>query len=308
FVHQFDITDGPLNPSYSASGEVPGWVLNQFSLDESDGRLRIATTITIWGGGEDVSGIYVLEPSDGELAVVGQVEGLGVGEQIYSVRFVEDAAYVVTFRQIDPLYTVDLSDPTNPRARGELKIPGFSNYLHMVDDSHVLGIGQDIDVNGWESYGVQISLFDVSDLDNPTRSAKLTLEDTSWSEAQNQHHAFNYFAAAEALVVPATSMSSGESRMHVVHVNPDEPLEELGSISQDLLLDSSMAEDWYYPYCTGFRRSVIMGEPELDTPYYVYAQSNVGIVVADIEEPDTLLASVAFSGVDPCADGGYSRW
>ena len=93
--------------------------------------------------------------------------------------------------------------------------------------------------------------------------------------------------------------------MHVVHVNPDEPLEELGAISQDALLDSSQSEDWYYSYCTGFRRSVIMGEPELETPYYVYAQSNAGIVVADLEEPDSLLASVEFSGIDPCAGEAY---
>ena len=121
-------------------------------------------------------------------------------------------------------------------------------------------------------------------------------------------HAFNYFGAAQALVVPATSMSAGESRMHVIHVNPGDPLEELGAISQDMLLDSSRVEDWYYGYCTGFRRSVIMGEPEADTPYYVYAQSNVGIVVADIEEPDSLLASVPFSGIDPCASSPYQGW
>ncbi len=96
--------------------------------------------------------------------------------------------------------------------------------------------------------------------------------------------------------------------MHVVHVNPDDPLEELGAISQDLLLDNSQVEDWYYSYCTGFWRSVIMGEPESDTPYYVYAQSNVGIVVADIEAPDSLLASVAFSDIDPCANTGYEGW
>ena len=310
YIHAFDITEGPANPAYEASGKVPGWVLNQFALDESDDRLRVATTSqgSDWNGSE--SGVYVLENTGGELEIVGEVTGLGTGETIFAVRFVDDAAFVVTYLQVDPLYTIDLSDPVNPVMRGELKIPGFSNYLHMVDADHVLGIGQDMDENGWESFGVQISLFDISDLDDPKRAQEhqLTLDDTTWSSAQNEHHAFNYFGAAQALVVPAYAASRGQSRMHVIHVNPEDALSEVGAISQDEVLEEPGEEDWSYEYCTEFARSVIMGDPENDVPYFVYAQSNAGITVAELENPRNVVASVPFTGIDPCPDGGYYYW
>ena len=305
YIHSFDITEGPVNPAYEASGKVPGWVLNQFALDESDGRLRVATTSQGSDWNDSDSGVYVLEKAGSEMQVVGDVTGLGAGEQIYAVRFVDDAAFVVTYRQVDPLYTIDLSDPVNPVALGELKIPGFSNYLHMVDDDHVLGIGEDM--IGWESFGVQISLFDISDLEKPTRAEDhvLTLEDTSWSSAQNEHHAFNYFGAAEALVVPAYAASQGQSRMHVIHVNPEDALSEVGTVSQEDVLAEPGEDEWNYEYCTEFSRSVIMGDPENDVPYFVYAQSNAGITVAELDDPSNVVASVAFTGIDVCPDGGY---
>ena len=307
YIHSFDITEGPANPAYKASGKVPGWVLNQFALDESDDRLRVATTSQGSDWNDSNSGVYVLEQSGSEMEIVGQVTGLGTGETIFAVRFVDDAAFVVTYLQVDPLYTIDLSDPVNPVMRGELKIPGFSNYLHMVDDDHVLGIGQDMDENGWESFGVQISLFDISDLDDPKRAQehRLTLDDTSWSTAQNEHHAFNYFGAAEALVVPAYAASRGQSRMHVIHVNPEDALSEVGAITQEEVLEEPGEDNWNYEYCTEFSRSVIMGDPENDVPYFVYAQSNAGITVAELENPLNVVVSVPFTGIDPCPNGGY---
>jgi uncharacterized secreted protein with C-terminal beta-propeller domain len=310
YIHSFDITEGPANPGYKASGKVPGWVLNQFAMDESDDRLRVATTSQGSDWNDSDSGVYVLEQSGSVMEIVGQVTGLGTGEQIFAVRFVDDAAFVVTYLQVDPLYTIDLSDPVNPVMRGELKIPGFSNYLHMVDADHVLGIGQDMDENGWESFGVQISLFDISDLDDPKRAQehRLTLDDTTWSSAQNEHHAFNYFGAAEALVVPAYAASWGQSRMHVIHVNPEDALSEVGAVSQEEVLEEPSEDDWNYEYCTEFSRSVIMGDPDNDVPYFVYAQSNAGITVAELDDPSNVVASVAFTGIDPCPDGGYYYW
>ncbi|MEL7208403.1 MAG: beta-propeller domain-containing protein, partial [Actinomycetota bacterium] len=173
-LHTFDITDAD-RADYVASGLVDGTLLNQFSLSEHDGYLRVATTAgSPWGGETSESFVSVLEEQGNVLKVVGQVGGLGRGERIFSVRFMGETAYVVTFRQVDPLYTVDLSDPERPVVKGELKIPGFSDYLHPVGDDHLLGVGMDGDEDG-RVEGAVISLFDVSDLTNPTRTAKLPL-------------------------------------------------------------------------------------------------------------------------------------
>src|SRR4029079_7954506 len=165
-IHAFDIS-GSKPAGYTASGTVPGHLLNQFSMSEYDGHLRAATTNGApWGAGTD-STITVLQRDGDQLERVGQVSGMGKGERIYSVRYVGPTAYVVTFRQTDPFYTVDLSNPAAPRVVGELKIPGYSGYLHPIGTKYVLGIGQDASAQGRVS-GTKVSLFDVTDLANPT--------------------------------------------------------------------------------------------------------------------------------------------
>ncbi len=172
-IHSFDIAD-PARTEYTASGSVRGFLLNQFSLSEYEGHLRVATTDgTPWDSRQSESFVTVLAEDGGELVEVGQVGGLGEGEQIFAVRFLGDTGYVVTFEQIDPLYTVDLSDPANPTVRGELKIPGFSSYLHPFGDL-LIGVGTDGDEDG-RTFGAVVSLFDVSDLDDPTRIDTLPL-------------------------------------------------------------------------------------------------------------------------------------
>jgi inhibitor of cysteine peptidase len=163
-------------------GVVPGVPLNQFSLDEYQGNLRIATTTgDNWGmtGSESENDVYVLDP---EMNIIGRVLGLGLGERIYSARFIEDKGYVVTFREIDPFYVLDLSDPRNPVMKGELKIPGYSSYLHPVNKDKILGVGM-------EDWKVKLSLFDVTNPANPTEKSKHSL-DEYWSEAVNNHKAF----------------------------------------------------------------------------------------------------------------------
>lgn len=187
-IHKFSVTDGA--PQYVASGQVGGYLLNQFSLDEHGGYLRVATTTTPPGRWTDQSesGITLLYPNGHELEEAGEVWGLGKGERIYAVRFMGDTGYVVTFRQIDPLYVVDLKDPTEPVVLGELKIPGFSNYLHPVGPDRLLGVGQ-------EENGLQLSLFDVSNPTRPQRIAKLApfgKWQSSGSLAQHDHRAFTY--------------------------------------------------------------------------------------------------------------------
>jgi uncharacterized secreted protein with C-terminal beta-propeller domain len=144
--------------------------------------------------------VYVLAPVDRDLREVGHVGGLGKGEQIYAVRFVGPVGYVVTFRQTDPLYTLDLSSPAKPTVRGALKINGYSSYLHPASGSRVIGVGRDADNQG-RTTGLQISLFDVGDLDDPSRVAAYTL-DNGYSEAEYDPHAFLYWPTDETLVVP----------------------------------------------------------------------------------------------------------
>ncbi|MBT3285050.1 hypothetical protein HN807_11540 [Candidatus Bathyarchaeota archaeon] len=188
---------------FKANGTVPGYVLNQFSMDEHDGYFRIATTGT---NNDRRSGnnVYVM---DSELNIVGSVEGLAVGEQIYSSRFMGDRVYLVTFKITDPLFTIDLSDPENPEVLGALKIPGFSTYLHPYDENILIGIGKETieDKSGniaWQQ-GVKISLFDVSDVTDPKELAKLEIGDRgSDSNALYDHHAFLFSRSRNLLVLP----------------------------------------------------------------------------------------------------------
>lgn len=182
-----------------ASGVVAGHPLNQFSLDEYDNHLRIAMTVgqSWWGWGfsnnasSTVNDVYVL---DNNLKQVGSIQDLGLSERIYAARFVGDRGYLVTFRQTDPFYVLDLSQPKNPRMTGELKIPGYSSYLEPISATRVLGIGQ-------EDWQVKISLFDVSSASNPKEIAKYTLSE-GWSEVLSNHHAFLLDPKHEIFFVP----------------------------------------------------------------------------------------------------------
>ena len=169
-----------------AEGEVPGRLLNQFSMDEYEGYLRVATTLG------DENDLYVL---DGELEITGKITGFGEDERIYAVRFIEDRGYIVTFRETDPFFVIDLSDPKNPEIKGELKIPGFSSYLHPVEEHLILGVGR-------EGSYVKLSMFDVSDAENPQEVAKYTLKE-SWSEVLYNHHAFLLDSKHKIFFLPA---------------------------------------------------------------------------------------------------------
>jgi uncharacterized secreted protein with C-terminal beta-propeller domain len=201
-IHRFDISD-PDRTAYAGSGMVPGTLLNQFALSEDKGILRAASTVG-WGP-EAESKVTTLARRDGGLVQRGQVGGLGYGERIYAVRFLGDVGYVVTFRQTDPLYTLDLSDPARPRVRGELKIPGYSAYLHPIGEDLLLGVGQEATDDG-RVQGLQLSLFDVSDLAHPRRLQKAQLG-TRWSSSAVEwdHHAFLWWPATKLAMLPMTS-------------------------------------------------------------------------------------------------------
>lgn len=206
-IHKIEIKDGKLE--YKTFGEVTGRVLNQFSMDESEGYFRIATTRSRdWSrfnndSSQSYSNIYVL---DNDMKVVGKVEELAKGEQIYSVRFMQNRAYMVTFRQTDPLFAIDLSNPASPQVLGELKVPGFSSYLHPYDETTLIGLGKEADSEGGIIGGVKLSLFNVSDVKNPKEIDKYVLGDrSSDSIAINEHKAFLFSKDKNLLVIPVST-------------------------------------------------------------------------------------------------------
>jgi inhibitor of cysteine peptidase len=196
-IHRIHIEGDAIE--YVASGEVPGMVLNQFSMDEYDGHFRVATTTS-----EETTrnNVYVLDMG---LNIVGSLEGLAPGERIYSARFMGERGYLVTFKQVDPLFVIDLSDPNHPRELGYLKVTGYSDYLHPYDETHIVGIGKETtDAGEFAWYqGVKISLFDVSDVNNPQEISKLEIGDRGTdSPVLWDHKAFLFDKSRNLLVMP----------------------------------------------------------------------------------------------------------
>ena len=234
-IHMFDISDAQTT-SYVASGSVEGNLVNQFAMDEHQGMLRVASTTNLngWRGGtESESRVTVLRPIGDGLVRIGMVDGLGETEQIYSVRFMGDVGYVVTFRQTDPLYTIDLSDPRDPRVMGELKIPGYSAYLHPLGDGLVMGVGQDATDDG-RILGTQVSVFDVTDLADPTRLDTFTLSKGTNSEVEYNHHAFLYWDGLAVIPVQQYWWDEGKDEMFMgaigLRVSESGDLLDLGEI------------------------------------------------------------------------------
>ncbi|MFC5815634.1 beta-propeller domain-containing protein [Nonomuraea harbinensis] len=249
-VHRFDIS-GAGAPSYAASGKVPGRLLNQYSLSEHDGHLRVATTLGSADGRSSSSSVHVLDAAG--MKTVGQVGGLGKGERIYSVRFIGPVGYVVTFRQVDPLYTLDLRDPATPKVTGELKITGYSAYLHPAGDGRLIGVGQEASTEG-RTLGTQISLFDVADPANPRRLSQLFQKD-SGSEAEWDPHAFLYWPKTGTAVIPLSSHADGtfETGATVLKIT-DSEVTRTGTIQHPSRTEQGLA------YQPGIQRSMVIGD------------------------------------------------
>ena len=194
----------------SATGSVPGRVLNQYSMSEHDGSLRVASTIGPRFGlfgpvAPSSNGVYVLQQDGSTLETVGRIDGLASGERLQAARFVGDRGYVVTFEQVDPLFTLDLADPTNPRMVGELEVPGFSTFVVPMDANHLLTVGQFVPPPGdFGPWGVQVSIFDVTDFANPQRTSNVILgaDAGAYSEALFNPKAFTYFAERGLVALP----------------------------------------------------------------------------------------------------------
>ncbi|AQZ66850.1 Uncharacterized protein MJ1554 precursor [[Actinomadura] parvosata subsp. kistnae] len=246
-VHRFDITK-PGAPSYVASGKVPGRLLNQYALSEYDGHLRVATTVGSGDEKSSTSSVHVLRADT--LAKVGEVGGLGEGERIYSVRFIGPIGYCVTFRQVDPLYTLDLRDPAAPKVTGELKITGYSAYLHPGGEGRLIGIGQEATEQG-RTRGTQVSLFDVSDPAAPRRMSQFFQKD-SGSEAEWDPHAFLYWPKTGLSVIPLNK--ANESGALVLRIG-DAGIKELG-----LIKHPRQSQEGGYTYEPGIQRSLVIGD------------------------------------------------
>ena len=253
-VHRFDIADRE-KATYVASGRVPGRVLNQFSLSEHEGRLRVATT----DDAKRESAVTILEQDGDELVQAGQVGGLGRNEQIHAVRFIGDLGYVVTFRRTDPLYVVDLSDPKKPEVKGELKIPGYSAYLHPAGDGRLIGVGQDATLEG-RTTGTQVSLFDVSNPNDPKRLQQATIPFTN-SEVEQDHHAFLWWPAADLAVVPITGGFDRNVTGAVAFRVSDGAITQAGRIE--------------HPSSELIRRSLVIGDR-------LYTVSGAGVMANDL--------------------------
>jgi uncharacterized secreted protein with C-terminal beta-propeller domain len=205
-VHKIAIKDGKIE--YKTQGEVPGNVLNQFSMDEYNNYFRMATTtgqVSRTGESTSANHVYVL---DDNLAIVGRLEDLAPGEKIYSARFIGDRCYLVTFKKTDPLFVIDLKEPTSPKVLGKLKIPGYSDYLHPYDENHIIGIGKEtVEAEEGGNFawyqGIKISLFDVSDVEHPKEVSKYNIGDRGTdSYALHDHKAFLFSKSKNLLVIP----------------------------------------------------------------------------------------------------------
>jgi len=311
-IHKIGIENGEI--TYKSQSEVPGHVLNQFSMDEYNGFFRVATTVgNVWDGSSS-NNVYIL---DADLKQVGAIEGIAPGEKIYSARFIGDRAYLVTFKKVDPFFTLDLSDPYNPKILGKLKIPGYSDYLHPYDENHIIGIGKEtvealpeekegrgIDFAWYQ--GLKIALFDVSDFEHPKEIAKVVIGDRGTdSPALYDHKAFLFDRDKHLLVIPVsvyeideeikeqhgnyTGSIYGEFTFqgaYVYHLSLDDGFQFLGRITH-MDNESYLKSGYYPPFSTAIVRSLY-----IDDILYTVSQSMVKLnSLEDLEELKTIYLS-----------------
>jgi hypothetical protein len=298
-VHEFAISGLPNHTHYVGSGTVPGRALNQFAMDERDGYLRIATTTGHAPDPKTISQLTVLAEHDGELVEVGSVGEIAPSEDIRSVRFDGDRGFIVTFKKTDPLFAFDLSNPRAPKQVGELKIPGFSTYMHLLDENHLLTIGYDADDHGSFAYfdGVLLQIFDVSDLANPTLAHKHIIGTRgSSSEALTNHLAFTYYKEYGLLSIPMTICEGGDDGQY------GKTMSFSGLMLFDAAAATGFAEhgrvahapsanitcgNWWTDAKSVVRRSLFLDQ-------YVYSISDSELKVRDVSAMQTPVADLTF--------------
>ena len=313
-IHTFDISV-PGATTYTGSGRIDGQILNQFSLSEYEGVLRVATTTGQWNrwwmeDPEPMSSSVItlvrgVDPQTDQqiLLEYGRLDGIAEGERIWSARFVGDRAYIVTFEQIDPLWTIDLSNPTSPTILGELEVPGVSTYIHPLHDEMLLTIGMGPageDGLGLDWSSTRLSTFNISDLTAPSVADTLMLspvddpENNRWtwsySEAKYEHKAFQYWAPKELLAVPLSTYQWIEhydedggyhwhydyvSKAILVHVNETTGTMSIyGEVNHSSMINQDHGNYWWGGN-ENIRRTIFMGD-------YIYAISGAGITAHNL--------------------------
>ena len=218
-ILKFNLDNGKIN--FKAEANIEGGINNQFSMDEHNGYFRIATTIgKTYDMDESTSNsLYVLDDS---LKEVGRLDGIAKAEKIYSVRYVGDRAYVVTFKEIDPLFVIDLSNPKAPKILGELKIPGYSTYLHPYDENHIIGFGYDTKPNAWDTGvvndGLKMSMFDITDLSNPKEMFTVKIGDNRTSSQLINNHKALLFSKEKNLIAFPVNRFTDRRRQNLAQV------------------------------------------------------------------------------------------
>ncbi len=273
-VHKFS-TD-TAKPTYVGSARVPGRLNDQFSLDERDGVLRLVTTDRLVSKDEWTSenDLFLLGE---DMLPIGEVTGLAPGEAVYSTRFVGDRGYVVTFRQIDPLFVFDLKDPRQPKLMAELKIPGFSTYMHPIaGGDYLLTIGRDGDDDGTVGEPA-LQLFDVRDATNPVLKHKHVLSG-GWSEAAYNHKAFTFFGSKLAIPTAEWTSQGMESNLQLFDIDVEQGISPHGSVSHSGFFDEVVVDDgtYYDEWCMSYQGRVRRGVFIDDS---IYSISRGGIVV-----------------------------
>jgi inhibitor of cysteine peptidase len=295
-IQKININKGEI--IYQTKGEVPGSLLNQFSMDESGDNFRVATTSQFWTqkGSVQYNNVYVMDKS---LVISGKLEEIAPDERIYSTRFIGNRLYMVTFKRMDPLFVIDLSDPATPKILGKLKIPGFSDYLHPYDENHIIGFGKETGENEWggvSTKGVKISLFDVSDVNDPKQIDKYEIgQPGTDSEALREHKAFLFDKKKDILVIPIREIQGKEQYnsqygyytqkvwqgAYVFGVTPDSGFKLKGKISHF----DDFEETYYYWGSPGaVRRSLFMD----DVLYTLSARKIVMNDLLDIKEINSI--------------------
>ena len=291
-IHKFGIDNEQAQATYQASGQVKGRLVNQFAMSEYQGNLRLATTVGHLPDPQTYNAVFVLGQQSEKLETLGMVDQIAKTEDIRSVRFDQDRGFIVTFKKTDPLFALDLYDPKNPRIEGELKIPGFSTYMHLMDRNHLLTVGFDAADQGSFAYfqGIQLQIFDVTDLAAPSLLHKIVIgtRGTS-SDATADHMAFNYFAPKKILALPMAICEGGTSSglfgsqmsfsgLIVWNTSVESGFSERGRVSHPVA--SSQPQNSCYSWWTSpnswVKRSIIMDD-------YVYSISGDRIKINHLD-------------------------
>ncbi len=297
-IHKIGINNGAI--TYLAKGEVPGYLKNQFAMDEYGGNLRVASTSDVWTnrGQYEYNNVFVL---DGAMKTIGSLTHIAEQEKIYSTRFIGDRLYMVTFKRIDPFFVIDLSTPSSPKILGKLKIPGYSDYLHPYDKNHIIGVGKETAANEWggvSTKGLKLALFDVSDVEHPRQIDKVEIGDSGTdSAALSDHRAFLFDKNKNLLVIPARvvktidvpeKFSGDQQRIwygaYVFGLTPERGFDLRGTVEHS----TSGGYAWYGSP-NDVKRSLYIGDT-------LYTLSQKKILANSLSQINTTIATIQLPG------------